>query len=78
MGQQQGQYFGLVNELSTEAGLQLRGSEQKLLTARQIFSSDYSILLLLSASTLDSLVLAAHLVKDSQKVTMRLFLIPCG
>jgi hypothetical protein len=60
MSQQQGQYLCLVNELSTEASLQLRGSEQKLITACQIFSSDCSILLLLSASALDSLVLAAN------------------
>jgi hypothetical protein len=48
MSQQQGQYLGLVNELSTEASLQLRGSEQKLLTACQMFSSECSILLILS------------------------------
>jgi hypothetical protein len=36
MSQQQGQYLGLGYELSTGAGLQLRGSEQKLLTACQI------------------------------------------
>jgi hypothetical protein len=67
MSQQQGQYLSLVNELSTEASLQLRGSKQELITAWQIFSSECSILLLLSASSLDSLVLAAHLDKWTQK-----------
>jgi hypothetical protein len=33
MGQKQGQQFGLINKVSTEAGLHLGGSEHELLTA---------------------------------------------
>jgi hypothetical protein len=68
MSQKQGQYLGLVYELSAESCLHLGGSEQKLVTAWQIRPCTYTTLLILSTSALTSLVvLAAHLDKWTRK-----------
>jgi hypothetical protein len=61
MSDQQSQQIALVYKLSTEAGLQIRGSEQELLAACFSIQDACSILLILIASTLASLGLAAHI-----------------
>jgi hypothetical protein len=61
VGDHQRQEITLVYKLSTEAGLQIRGSEQELLAACFTIQDACSILLILIASTLDSLGLAAHI-----------------
>jgi hypothetical protein len=64
MSQQQRQQLGLSAKPSTQPGLQLGTAEQQLLAAWEIVQGACSILLL-SASPLVSLVLAAHLEKKS-------------
>jgi hypothetical protein len=61
MSHQQRQEVTLVYKLSTEAGLQIRGSEQELLATCFSMQDGCSISLILIASTLDSLGLAAHI-----------------
>jgi hypothetical protein len=58
---QQSQEITLVYKLSTEAGLQIRGSQQELLAACFSIQGACSVSLILIASTLDSLGLAAHI-----------------
>jgi hypothetical protein len=60
MSQQQRHQLGLSAEPSTQPGLYIRTGEQQLLAAWDIVQGACSILLL-SASPLVSLVLAAHL-----------------
>jgi hypothetical protein len=68
MGQHQRQQLDFVNDLSAESFLQIRGSEQELITAQKLVNISCTILLILSASTLNPLVLAAHLDEmDSRK-----------
>ena len=59
MSQQQRHQLGLIAVPSTKPGLQLRTAEHELLTAWEVVHGACSILLL-SASALDSLVLAVH------------------
>jgi hypothetical protein len=58
---QQSQQIALVYKLSSEAGLQIRGSEQELLAACFSIQDACSILLTLIANMLVSLGLAAHI-----------------
>jgi hypothetical protein len=57
----QSQEITLVYKLSTEAGLQIRGSEQELLAACFSIQDACSVLLILIASTLATLGLPAHI-----------------
>jgi hypothetical protein len=59
VSQQQRHQFGLIYECETNTTLQLRGSQQELLTAWKIVCATCAILLF-SASPLGRRVLAAH------------------
>ena len=64
--QQQRQQFGLIAVFSTEPGLQLRAAEQELLAAWEVVRGACSILLL-SASPLDSLIIAVQVEESLDK-----------
>jgi hypothetical protein len=66
VGQQQTQQFGLVHESKTQASLQLRGSEQQLLTAWKVVCAAFAILLF-SASPFGRGVLAAHVFESLKR-----------
>jgi hypothetical protein len=70
MTQQQRQQLGLVYELLAEAGLQLGGSEQELLTTWLIWHYACAILLL-SASPLGSSTATAHVTMSVKAVAAR-------
>jgi hypothetical protein len=70
MSDQQSQQIALVYKLSTEAGLQIRGSEQELLAACFSIQDACSILRIRIASTLDSLGLAAHISNGLPRLRM--------
>jgi hypothetical protein len=66
VGQQQRQQFGLVYESKTQTSLQLRGSEQQLLTAWKVVCAACAILEF-SASPLGRRVLAAHVFESLKR-----------
>jgi hypothetical protein len=67
----QSQQIALVYKLATEAGLQIRGSEQELLAACFSIQDACSILILI-ASTLASLGLAAHISNGLPRFFVRM------